>query len=250
MDALAGCSWFSTLDLCSGQWQVAMNEEDRPKTTFSTGNGLRFGRCNAPATFEWLMEKVLSGLPWEVCLLYSDDIIVHGREFREVIQRLRTLLQRLRNAGLKFSPKKCISFRNPFLFLAMWWAIMVYLPTPRGSTYLALPTDSKACQKLHGSPLLLQTLCPWHFWHCQTPLQANQGPKRIPVDQRVWECISPAKSFVDNSSHFGLLNYRRPVHSRYRRKQHWPWRRTLSSPRGDEKVIACHSRSLRKIERN
>ena len=115
LDALAGCKWFSTLDLCSGYWlwQVAMDEEDKPKTAFMTGNGLyqftamRFGLCNAPATFERLMEKVLSGLPWEVCLIYLDDIIVHGREFREAIQRLRTVLQRLRHADLKLSPKTC-----------------------------------------------------------------------------------------------------------------------------------------------
>lgn len=123
LDALAGCRWFSTLDLCSGYWQVAMSEEDKPKTAFSTGNGLyqftvmSFGLCNAPATFERLMEKVLSGLPWEVCLLYLDDIIVHGREFGEAIKRLRTVLQRLRDAGLKLSPKKCILFQQfvPFL---------------------------------------------------------------------------------------------------------------------------------------
>ena len=52
-----------------------MDKDDKPKTAFMTGNGLyqftvmRFGLCNAPATFERLMEKVMSGLPCEVCLL-------------------------------------------------------------------------------------------------------------------------------------------------------------------------------------
>ena len=122
LDALAGCRWFSTLDLCSGYWPVAMSEEGKPKTAFSTGSGLyqltvmSFGLCNAPVTFERLMEKVLSGIPWEVFLLYLDDIIVHGREFGEGIKRLRTELQRLRDAG----PRSTFSFSNPFLFLAMW----------------------------------------------------------------------------------------------------------------------------------
>jgi len=123
LDALAGCKWFSTLDLCSGYWQVAMAEADKSKTAFRTGKGLyqfmvmSFGLCNAPATFEWLMEKVLSGLPWEVCLIYLHDIIVHGREFGEAIQRLRTILQWLHAASLKLSPKKCILLQGPVPFL-------------------------------------------------------------------------------------------------------------------------------------
>lgn len=63
------------------------------------------------------MEKVLAGLPWEVCLLYLDDIIVHGRVFGEAIKRLRTVLQRLRDAGLKLSPKKCILLQQSVPFL-------------------------------------------------------------------------------------------------------------------------------------
>ena len=94
LDALAGSKWFSTLDLCSNcYWQVVMDENDKPKTAFTTGNCLyrqfkvmSFGLCNAPATFKRLMEKVLSGLPWRICPLYLDDIVVHGREFREAIQ--------------------------------------------------------------------------------------------------------------------------------------------------------------------
>jgi len=66
------------------------------------------------------MEKVLSGLPGEVCLLYLDDIILNGREFGEAIKRLRTVLQWLRDAGLTLSPKKCILLQQSLLFLAMW----------------------------------------------------------------------------------------------------------------------------------
>ena len=123
IDALSGSCWFSTLDLASGYWQVEVAEKDRPKTAFTTGSGLYqftvmpFGLCNAPATFERLMERVLSGLPWEVCLLYLDDIIVHAATFEAELERLRSVFTRLREAGLKLSPKKCHLFKKRVVFL-------------------------------------------------------------------------------------------------------------------------------------
>ncbi|GBN64739.1 Transposon Ty3-I Gag-Pol polyprotein [Araneus ventricosus] len=64
LDALNGSQWFTTLDLKSGYWQVEVRPEDREKTAFTTGQGLRqfkvmpFGLCNYPATFERVMEIV------------------------------------------------------------------------------------------------------------------------------------------------------------------------------------------------
>ena len=49
--------------------------------------------------------------------LLIDDIIVHSREFGEAIKRLCTLLQGLRDAGLKLSPKKCILLQHSVPFL-------------------------------------------------------------------------------------------------------------------------------------
>jgi hypothetical protein len=123
LDALNGASWFSTLDLKSGYWQVELESSAKEKTAFSAGKGLYqfkvmpFGLCNAPATFERLMEAVLAGLPWETCLVYLDDIIVHAADFKSHIKNLRLVLEKLRQANLKLNPKKCKLFQQQVQFL-------------------------------------------------------------------------------------------------------------------------------------
>ena len=84
LDMLADKQWFSTLNLASGYWQVSLSQEARVKTAFATHSGLfqfrvmPFGLCNAPATFERLMDRVLQGLRWSRCLVYLNDIISFG----------------------------------------------------------------------------------------------------------------------------------------------------------------------------
>lgn len=73
---------------------MEVEEKDISKIALTKGSGLYhftvmpFGLCNAPATFERLMERLLSGLLWEVCLLYLDDIIVHANTFNAELERL------------------------------------------------------------------------------------------------------------------------------------------------------------------
>jgi hypothetical protein len=123
LEALGGSKWFSTLDLLSGYWQVEMNEQDRSKTAFSTREGLfefkvmPFGLCNAPATFQRLMDMVLAGVKWSRCLVYLDDIIVMGKSFRHHLLNLRVVMDKLREAGLKMKLSKCAFFRKEVLYL-------------------------------------------------------------------------------------------------------------------------------------
>eukprot|EP00731_Ephydatia_muelleri_P007838 Em0004g176a len=113
LDALGGAQYFSTLDLASGYWQVEVDSRDREKTAFVTPFGLfqfrvmPFGLCNAPATFQRLMERVLAGLHWMTCLVYLDDIIIFSRSVETHVKQLKEVLERLKIAGLKIRPKKC-----------------------------------------------------------------------------------------------------------------------------------------------
>ena len=123
LDQLSGAGWFSCLDLNSGYWQVEVDEADRAKTAFVSRRGLfefktmPFGLCNAPATFERLMETVLAGLNWQICLIYLDDIIVVGKTFDDMIRNLDEVLQKLHEAGLKLKPRKCQLFAKRVDFL-------------------------------------------------------------------------------------------------------------------------------------
>ena len=112
-EALGGAKYFTSLDLLSGYWQVELDAASREKTAFVTHAGLyefktmSFGLCNAPGTFERLMECVLRGLTWQVALIYLDDVLEYSETFEAHLQHLHLVFDRFRAAGLKLKPSKC-----------------------------------------------------------------------------------------------------------------------------------------------
>ena len=90
-----------------------MHFEDREKTAFSTPFGLfqynvmPFGLETAPATFMRLMSIVFSGMLYNSCGVYLDDIIIFGQTFIEHNQRLESVFKRLQNSNLILKPSKC-----------------------------------------------------------------------------------------------------------------------------------------------
>ena len=73
-----------------------------------------FGLCNALATFERLMDRVLCGMHWSRCLVYLDDIISFGGSVTEALARFEGVLCQLSNFGLQLKAKKCTFMQTFF----------------------------------------------------------------------------------------------------------------------------------------
>ena len=127
IDSLGSCALFSTMDLASGYWQIELNPEDRPKSAFTTPLGLfefavmPMGCSNGPATFQRVMELVLSDLLLKcsspICRVYFDDIIVASVSVDDHVSMLRKVFARLREANLKLKLPKCRFLQEECKFL-------------------------------------------------------------------------------------------------------------------------------------
>lgn len=100
-----------------------MSADDRCKTAFVTPDGLfefdrmPFGLCNAPSTFQRLMDRILSQLKWTSCIVHLDDVLVFGRTFTEHHERLTAVLTAIESAGLRLNPSKCSFAKREVTFL-------------------------------------------------------------------------------------------------------------------------------------
>ncbi len=123
LDALTGACWFSTMDLASGYNQVPVTEGDKQKTAFCTPFGLfewirmPFGLCNAPSTFQRLMERLFGDQQCQSLLLYLDDIVVFSTFISQHLERLEVVLGRLEREGLKARLEKCAFLQQEVRYL-------------------------------------------------------------------------------------------------------------------------------------
>ena len=85
LESMAGSAHFLSMDFKSGFWQIKMAPESQQYMAFTVGNlrfyeftHMPFGLCNAPATFQHLMQNTLSKLNLMYCVIYLDDVIIFG----------------------------------------------------------------------------------------------------------------------------------------------------------------------------
>ena len=112
---LSGATSFTTLDACSGYWQLPVDEESSKLLTFNTPWGryrftrLPFGINSAPEIYQREMDRLFSGVPVEIIV---DDFLIHGKDNRDMDEKLTAVLERSKEIGLKFNPQK-VKLRVP-----------------------------------------------------------------------------------------------------------------------------------------
>ncbi|BDA51628.1 probable transposon Ty3-G Gag-Pol polyprotein [Coccomyxa sp. Obi] len=122
LDRLQGATVFSKMDLRSGYHQVRIRKGDEYKTGFRTRDGhyeftvMPFGLCNAPATFQRLMNGVLPDMG-DFVQVYLDDILVFSKTEKEHEEHLRRVLERLREHHLFAKLSKCEFYMREVDFL-------------------------------------------------------------------------------------------------------------------------------------
>ena len=76
-----------------------------------------FDLCNAPATFQRLMERCMGDMNLRECLIYLDDVIIFSSSFEEHIERLEAVFSRLQEHNLKIKASKCEFLKSRVTYL-------------------------------------------------------------------------------------------------------------------------------------
>jgi deoxyuridine 5'-triphosphate nucleotidohydrolase len=107
--------YHSSLDALSGYHQIGLTPSAIEKSAFNTPDGdlleytrMPFGLCNAPATFQRMMNGILSDLvAKQEAFVYLDDVMICSPTWGLHLQSLREVFQRFHEHGLYLKPKKC-----------------------------------------------------------------------------------------------------------------------------------------------
>lgn len=156
LDSLQGAMYFSHLDLYQGFYQVNLEQKSRQYTSFMTDRGqfqmtrLPMGLKISPSAFSRAMTVAMSGLNYDKCFIYLDDLIVFGNNLTTHNQNLIKVLHRLRKLNLKLNPRKCDFLKKQLLFLGHIVSENGILPDPEKTRVVQdypVPKDGKETKR-------------------------------------------------------------------------------------------------------
>lgn len=212
---LHGTEFFTSLDLTRGYYQVAMEEESKALTAFSTAKGhwqfrrMPFGLTNAPATFQRLINVATAHLSWEQVLCYIDDVLILGKTFEEHLENFDQVMTALGKYNLKVKTEKCFLFRKEVKFLGHIVSKNGVRPDPinlQGITEYPEPKTVKEVRAFLG----LVNFYRRHIPECSTiskPLSAVTGQKKLAWTETCRQAFKELKEKLTKPPVLSYPNY-------------------------------------------
>ena len=156
LESMVGSVHFLSMDFKSGFWQIKMAPGSQQYTAFMVGHlgfyeftRMPFGLCNAPVTFQHLMQNTLGELNLTYCAIYLDDVIIFGRMEEEHLEHLCVVFKRFWEFNLKLKPSKCSFFQSEIVYLAHHISWRGILPSQENvwamKEFLMLETYTQVC---------------------------------------------------------------------------------------------------------
>ncbi|UYV82719.1 hypothetical protein LAZ67_22000665, partial [Cordylochernes scorpioides] len=233
LDCLRGARFYSSMDLQSGYWQIDVEESD--------------------PTFERMIDNLLKGLKWTICLCYLDDIIVFSDGFEEHLRRLQLVLNCLKKAGLCLNSKKCKFGAKTITVLGHEVSENGIRPDQekiRAVRDFATPRSLKEVRSFLGLSSYYRRFIP-NYAHVAQPL--NDLLKKDSAfywNQEEQNAFEALKSALISEPALGHFDYSSPTEIHTDASNYGIGAVLVQIQKGNERAIAYASRTLNKAEKN
>ena len=159
LESLAGKEYFSQLDFTSGFWQIPMEERSKELTAFRTEDGqfqfkrMPFGLTNAPASFQRMVNALLSGPKGLNLQVFTDDVCIATNTWEEHLEMLEKVFNSVIEANLKLKGSKCVFGAKEVVFLGHLISAKGIKQEPnklKAPQELPTPTDVSGIKRVMG----------------------------------------------------------------------------------------------------
>ena len=208
---------------------------------------MQFGLCNAPSTIQRLMQLVLSGLEWDCCFVYTDDILIASKSFEDHVKHLNLIFERLCKAGLHLKPTKCHFLRERVPYLGYIISKNGIQPDPSKTEVknFPRPSDPTSVRSFVGLAAYYRRFVP-QFAIVAAPLHRLMK-KDVPFVVKKFHAYllcHPCTVLTDHAACLSLLNTARPSAKLAR----WRYRNLISRSSIDQAELMQAQMLFRDIQ--
>ena len=250
---LSGAQYFSVLDASQGFWQIKLDDTSSMYTTFNTPFGryrfkrLPYGIASASEVFNKAVTQILEGI--EGCTNYVDDILVWGNDRAEHDARLKSVLERLRERGLKLNREKCQIALTELKYVGGILTRQGLLPNPEKIEAVVKMPDPRCIKDVQRFLGLVQ----YFSKHIPNMTTLTEPLRKLLHKETFWhwgheqkQCMSKLKDIMTKAPVLKYFDSKRPVVLTVDASQTGLGGAILQ----DGKPVAFASRSLTDAEQN